>query len=301
VSTVTSTRTWSDIDDILGPRDKRFFGALFRSARQSLDVDIDDAGPGLLTIAGAAAVSYGSDWGTRNGASRVPHLSSIDMLVMAARVVSRIQRRLWDTGDLAGDSHLGVQRLSVNAGTRPDEEMADLACHGSVGITPSGGRPMKCDLRVGQMRARVLMGPVPGPAPDPADVCSGDLPDVSLTNIELGPSVREVFGDVAAGRDGGSPGVLGYATSMLASAQLAQVLIVFRDRIPRADSNTLWMRRFDCAWNRDAAAGTRVRVDVNRHELLSLGGRDWSIIEGRATGLSTTASYSVAHDVTGLA
>jgi avirulence D protein (AvrD) len=302
VSMATAGGTWADIDEVLGPKEERFFGSVFRSARQSLEVNLAPSGPYRLAIDGTAHVAYERGWGTRNGAARVPHVSSIDALILAGRVMARVQRYLWDRELLPAERHLAVERVQVNAGTEPDERLTDLACTGSAAYAGlAEGTPVRCDLRIGQMRARLVARHAPGHPIDPEDVGSGHVPTVPITDVVLDPSLRAVRGDLGGDPDCGPPSVRGYASSMVASAQLAQVLIAFRDQVPRHRGNTLWMRRFGCTWTEDAGPpDRRVRVGVTRHERLALAGREWSIVDGSATGPSITADYSVAHDVTSL-
>ena len=76
-----------DLEELLGPADERFFGAGYRGvAHELLGVpQEDDEG----RISQAARIRYPRDWSVDpGGASRQPHLSTIDAVVLPLMALS---------------------------------------------------------------------------------------------------------------------------------------------------------------------------------------------------------------------
>ncbi len=293
MSTTDVARTWANVDDVLGPASGRFFGSIFRDARQSLDVVLTTARPDRVEIAGRAGVSYhGDHWGTRNGKVRAPHLSSVDATILTDRVLAEVGRSLRDAGLLTG--RLVMDRVSITAGMAPDEELAELVCAGSATVLLGEPTRVRCTLQIGGMRVRAEAAAVAGePAPE---LTAADVPALTVADVVLDPETPTVSGRVVTDLDAGEPSASALIVSMLASAQLAQILVATVDGIPRERSNTLWMRRFDCRWTPETAPGEHVVVGIGRHERIAMGGREYSVVEGSATGLSAHTAYSITHD-----
>ena len=82
-----SSDYFESIDDILGPREKRFFGAGFRKvSHQIRDIEIgDNEGEGYVKA--KVSVLYPNDWSKKSKDIELrPHLSSIDALVLSVQL-----------------------------------------------------------------------------------------------------------------------------------------------------------------------------------------------------------------------
>ncbi|SEN90395.1 avirulence D protein (AvrD) [Actinacidiphila rubida] len=148
----------ASIDDRLGPAASRFFGDGHRRVTYRFTGIVIDPGPdGAITA--TAGVLCPPDWSLKAGASQRPHLSTIDALVVGARLAELfLTRRHRLTA--AKRSLMWLRRVEIRAGREPDEEdLESLRVEGR----PAGTRPhehlagtavtlMTC--RIGGMRIR---------------------------------------------------------------------------------------------------------------------------------------------------
>lgn len=264
------------IDALLGPRENRFFGEGFKRAKHQLRQISVTSGPGQASQTSArVSVSYPKDWSRKADKDQRPHLSTVDVLVIGARM-SEIH--LAHTLGLSEEQQARavLQRARIKAGTSPvEDDLADFPAVAQVVATApfdTAGELFvsTVDCVVGTLRMRCEIrheAGVPNPAAalfdSPYEVL-GD-PRAGLygkgftsrrqfvEDVELDPQTHTATAAVrvtaeeeaplpAAGLDGAYHACASPVDAFVVGLQLGQVLLYALDGVPRASSNTLWMR-----------------------------------------------------------
>ncbi|MFI9269346.1 AvrD family protein [Kitasatospora sp. NPDC052896] len=260
------------VDDYLGPGERRFFGGGYRRAEQRLaDIRLTPGPDGGGTGSARASVGYPQDWSRKGDADRVPHLSSVDVLLIAGEMAELHLTHALGL-DLRQRGELRLRRVRIQAGTNPvEKELADFQVHAAA--TPQTERTTLVHCRVGALRVRCEVEHPPRPAVPTVAPAHHHHPDALLGPARLRPFaaahrtktqlVEDLRVDLAAGRatalvstrstaPAGLPvqGLESYshgATSILdafvAGIQLGQILLYGLDSVSRAESDTLWMRQ----------------------------------------------------------
>ena len=258
------------IDDLLGAAEKRFFGSGYRRIGQRVSELSWD--PERRTLRATAGVLYPSDWSVKEAGAPAPHLSTIDALVFGARLS---EAALTAAHGLTSEQRRGMwlRRVEIRAGGAPDEqgleafpvsaelrgtEVAPLSALDQVSLVV---------CRVGRMTVRCTVEHRPGGGPPAGDdgllgpseqrpygdgyqahhQRIGDvLLNVSAPAPEVSATVSLACGPEAVGTQGlegaYQPGTT-LVDAFVVALQLGQVLLYELDRVPRAGSGTLWMRR----------------------------------------------------------
>ncbi|MEU3254574.1 AvrD family protein [Streptomyces sp. NPDC006997] len=274
----------ASIDDFLGPRDSRFLGEGFKRVEHSLtDLTIASAAHGADGADGSNGVdgSNGAGgieatahlaipgvWSRKGDRNQKPHLSSIDVMVFAARLTGLYAAH---TYGLAPDARFEVRSIEMKAGSSPDEEgLAKVPVSGRLVAAETAGEQWSTtlDCRVGSLSARVRARhspgrrPVDGPGayyleeelPGPWIDAPYGVPHATRRQLLTGVRVTgddeddrqasarvALVPDAAGGaRDDASAGMI---DTLVAVMQLGQVMLYTLDGVDRAHSNNLWMRR----------------------------------------------------------
>jgi hypothetical protein len=165
-----------------------------------------------------------------------------------------------------------------------------------VKVAHSGGLAGECAIRQTDPLAS------PGPQANAGRLAVAganhvDLQHVLLDRAGLRASAEVLFGPPAPGYR-----LLSQVEFALASAQLAQAVIYRTDHIPRAHSNTLWMRDFRIA----AAAHCKVRepqlieLRTLNHKRHYIGSDLWSVYRFLCQLGPLAATFTFAHKLNGM-
>jgi hypothetical protein len=259
----------ASIDDFLGPRDSRFLGEGFKRVQHSLtELTISPGADGAAGLEATAHVAIPGVWSRKGGQHQKPHLSSIDVMLFAARLTGLYAAH---TYGLAPDARFDVRSVDLKAGSSPDEEgLAKLPVSGRLVAAETSGEEWSTtlDCRIGSLSARVharhsagrhptgtpgtyyLAEELPGPWNDaPFGVPHGSrqqlLTGVNVTGDDgddLQASARvALVPDGAGAAQDDVPATM--IDALVAAMQLGQVLLYTLDGVERARSNNLWMRR----------------------------------------------------------
>ncbi|MDG6106916.1 hypothetical protein Daura_28310 [Dactylosporangium aurantiacum] len=336
--TTTSPTRSPGIDDYLGPGAHRFFGAGYKRAEQRLTDIAVTAGPdGAGTVEASAAVSYPADWSRKGSVDQLPHLSSIDVLLIAAETaeVHLTRARGLTPADRAA---LRLRRVRLLAGSSPvEEELAGFAVRARIAAptpVPGAGDLMVSvvDCQVGKLRARAE---VLHPAGTPAAV----IARYADADAALGPARRRPYAaahrdktqhveDVAldlparaatarlgvtwttpdelelTGLDSAAHRGVSVIDAFVAAIQLGQVLLYELDGVRRADSHTLWMRQTTLETadpGRPATGSGVLRARLADAQLLTAGdGAQWRSARIEADYDHLSIACAVAHQLPGL-
>jgi hypothetical protein len=316
----------SSVDDYLGPGETRFFGSGYKRAQQSLtQLRIDTGATGAGTVRGRAAVRYPADWSRKGSANQPPHLSSVDVLLIAGEVAE-----LYLTHALRLDeqqrSRMRLRRVRIKAGSSPvEQELAGFGVSAELAPAEFGS---VIDCRVGSLRAWCDIEHPDGARRTEPGSYAG-------TDELLGPAARRPFGaahqnknqlitdldvDVSAGRaavlldvSGGDGSVTGLESghhrtvsiidAFVVAIQLGQILLYGLDTLSRAESNTLWMRQTLLeigAPEHPVPGPVPLSAHLDQPELLtSRDGRIWRTADIVASCDHLSVRCSITHLLTG--
>ncbi|WP_079165739.1 AvrD family protein [Streptomyces sp. NRRL S-31] len=264
------------VDDILGPRERRFFGEGFKRAEHRVrHVSVARGSDQTAHADARFSVHYPEDWSRKGDADQRPHLSTVDVLVIGAQLG---EVHLAHVLGLSSDQRARavLQRVRIKAGTSPvEEDLADFAATAQlVATVPScqaaGLFVSTVECVVGTLRMRCEIrheAGVPDPAPGSYDSLRGLLGDPRLRlfgegfttrsqfveNVGIDPQAREASATVrvltdedapspVAGLEGAHHDRASAIDAFVIGLQLGQVLLYALDDVSRARSNTLWMR-----------------------------------------------------------
>ncbi|WP_020141207.1 AvrD family protein [Streptomyces sp. 351MFTsu5.1] len=264
------------VDDYLGPGEKRFFGDGYKRAVQTLGDIVLDVGPdGAGSVRARASVRYPEDWSRKGRRNQAPHLSSIDVLLLAGEVAEVYLTHALGL-DARSRSEMRLRKVRMKAGTSPVEEALDgFEVRAAITSLPpqahTARRVSVADCQVGALRVRCEIEHPAGTVRPGTGGYHG--PDDLLGPAELRPfraahktksqliqDLRVDLGELSARATVGSrssapaaltvQGLESYshpATSILdvfvCAIQLGQILLYELDGVPRSESNTLWMRQ----------------------------------------------------------
>jgi hypothetical protein len=245
------------VDDALGPRKSRFFGEGFKRVSHRLDdIAVRPATEGG-EITAAAGLELPRNWSRKGVAEQPPHLSTIDAMLFAAQLCGLY---LAHTHGLSGGDGFRVRRAALRAGNRPQEDRLDRftvrAEH--LGTAPGDPAVSRFDCRIGALTVVLAVEhggePVPTLLPgyytDPAALpghwntapfgASHRGRTQLLSDVDVDSKALRADADLTLGPGSAEATMIDL---FVAALQLGQVLLYDLDRLERADSNTLWMRR----------------------------------------------------------
>jgi avirulence D protein (AvrD) len=322
------------VDDYLGVSATRFFGAGHRRVRHLLTdlvVGRDDDGVGFACA--TAGVNYPTDWSRKAGGPLRPHLSTIDALLFGVQLAEACLTHRYRL-DAEQRRAMWLRRVDMKAGTRPLEDglhafPVAAALHGT---TPDAGSlcghvsVVACE--VGPMKLRCVVEHGVGPDDDPpsiryrsADALLGPAPvrpygsgfadrrqlveDVTLDLRDWSARAQATVQPTSAtGQAEGIEGRYQPAVSMVdafvISLQLGQVLLYELDRLDRASSNTLWMRRTTIETTTSRRPGTApfpVAAELTECKLLTVRGATWRTADVVADVQNIRTTCAVAHEL----
>lgn len=326
------------VDDYLGPGERRYFGSGFRRVRQRL-ADIRVLGRAEATEATArASVSYPPDWSAKGaGGDLVPHLSSVDALVLGAALAEILLGHAYGL-DAGARSRMWLREVRLGAGSRPQEDLDGLAAHAvtrpleSAHVT-DGVRVSPVHARIGSMEVccevqhEVAGGYLPdsGEARHPSDEealgepCRRYHADLfrhrgqRITGLAVDLPAGRVDATVritpAPGEDRLLPTGLEAAYAPSASmidaitvmGQLAQVLLYELDGLHRGDSGTLWLRRATLSTRlplRPLGRPFPVHARIEDTRRLVVADDTWRVCDLGYAFHGITGGFSVAHRLT---
>lgn len=311
------------VDDALGPAAGRFFGEGYQRVRYTLSDPAFEIGDDTLTGRAALTLTYPVDWSRKDGQDRAPHLSTIDALVVGARIA---EQALAATGVAVSDLPAAfVRSLRIRAGSRPVEQLGriDVRCarRGAARPVTGTGRAQTArsafDVVIGAMRIDVeIEHPLPRAAggvgatvePPAAGVYVNGFADrrLRIAPVDVDPDTLTAAAGVRlssvqkpqrAGLEGAYQPAVTVFDAFVTTLQLGQVLLYQHDGVSRDESNNLWMRQTHIEREHPVAATDTPVPAVTRLAnvgLLSKGGHDWRTADvvGELAGIAVTCSVT---------
>lgn len=294
-------------DDVLGPAATRYFGHGYRRTGYAVTgarTPSDDVGTHLEA---RADVHYPTDWSLKGGSGRQPHLSTVDALVLSARVVevALLQALRLSPSEVARS---WLRTLSIRTGAAPvrDLDAVPITCR-LVGTESSAtGLGTTMAMKVGSFTVDALVDhPQPAGGPDAA-VPDPEAPywhgfretdhhgSVALVDTERRAIECVTIATAPPGASAGLEGAYGpqptLIDTLVFAGQMLQILVCATDGRTREESGNLWLRRirFDSATPRRPAR-SRPLVEVVEHVTMERDDTLLHSLKARSTALFGTA------------
>jgi len=308
-------------DDVLGPGKERYLAEGYARIDRGFTKGYLEIAAGQVTASAMGFAAYPADWSVK-ASERLqrPHLSSIDAIVLAERLV---ERALFALSLVAGNTSCAswTYEVELRAGAKSDQDVGRIPMQCTI-TSSMGTSDVVAECHIGAMRVRLGVRLSPG---DPRlevlrnrflRIPLAGEPTVQLpattwsTCLEPISSSSNVLGARHAGRSmtpscnvGGQRepvvGAVSYIDLLRLSAQQAQALIYSRDGVTRQAAESLWMRkaRFT-ATSPDRALPTvfDMQLAVVKESHLVRGERPWRLFDVEASGVPFMhASASLAY------
>ncbi|MFH8285020.1 AvrD family protein [Streptomyces antibioticus] len=322
------------VDDVLGDRQGRFFGEGFKRVGYSLaDITVvpEEAGGTKGHVRATAGIHLPDTWSRKGETLQRPHLSTLDGMILAARLTGLY---VAPARRLGADARFRVRGVRIKAGNAPDEEglerfpVSARLRSAVVSAEVPGLSTTTMDCTIGAMSVQVEAEHPTGverPAGHPTGVERptegryGDSAELDgpwnhapfgVSHHERAQFLEDVVADASAGTadarltlvDGQDvpKGQGPTAVDLFVCAlQLGQVLLYELDGLTRAGSNTLWMRRtsIEVTPVPDEASGSdgRFRVLLGRSNALPTAEGTWRTARITASLGDLRMSCDVAH------
>ena len=312
------------IDDYLGAADGRFFGTGYRRVSHRFH---DERAEETAALTARCSIDCPSDWSRKGSFDQRPHLSTIDVLVIAAQFAELLLLRTFALTD-EDRARMWVRKVLIRAGSAPVEDsLDDLPVTAKIRQTQSDeGSDAVTGVSVSVASLAVRLEIV-----HPGERCESRTPVGSMSDL-LGASDRRGYGDgfrnqrveirdVVIDRVGTTAAATSWVSDVseregrlgmealyqpsvsLVSAfvealQLGQVLLYELDGVERARSSTLWMRRtvLEVATPyRSIESPGQVTVGLGVAQSLTRGGERWRVADIVSTRPGIKTMCSVAH------
>jgi hypothetical protein len=317
---------YDSLDLALGRSEDRYFGSGYIRVTQSLARIAATPGSVAPAVSAVGRVLYPADW-SRKGAGRMvaPHLSSLDMLLLACTVaeVSLAHSRGLSPAQLRRS---WVSRIDLRTGNEPQVGVGEIP----VTATETGSRLDRessvTTFAVQVGGAKVSLDVVH----DSGELRSGPASEFESAEELLGPDRERLYGaaykdslietaDIELQAEDGvvraqhqvrmaAPSVgaeaafgpsLSYPDVLIAAAQLSQILVYQMDDISRADSNTFWLRRMTLSAESPDRICQQIASEVRvvKHRVLDRPEHIWSTSDVAIQFGAVHVDASVAHEL----
>jgi hypothetical protein len=228
------------IDDILGDRQKRFFGRGYLKNTQMVSRARPLSDGDSRSFIWHATVMMPEDWSSKNGIVQKPHLTTIDVIELS---LSCLRSIAGDHIPWMEDPDSAVRELQIIAGKTPfDAELSGFEIRGDL----NGETETSCrlSLQIANMQVELTL------ADDRSGTRDLEFPgkqDLAITRVlvhaEPEPNTRAIGAalmepETPRNLDGWS-----LASCFVATLQVGQALLYSLDNIDRSQTNTLWMKR----------------------------------------------------------
>ncbi|WP_329268829.1 AvrD family protein [Streptomyces pseudovenezuelae] len=321
--------------DFLGPAEHRFFGHGYRRVHRRLDDIRIVRGPEATEARARASVRYPSDWSAKGAGERlVPHLSSVDALLLGAQLAEILLGHAFGL-DAGARSRMWLRDVRLRAGGRPQENLDDLPVHGLVRpAEPAYGTDGLCATavhsRIGSMDVRCEVQHETGDGyrrdsgqalhPSSEDALAEPYRryfveqfrhrDLRVTGVAVDRQAGRVDATVhitPAPGEGhplstGLEAAYGPSASMIdaitVTGQLTQVLLYALDGLDREASETLWLRRATLSTRLPLRALDRafpVHARIEDTRRLAIAGDIWRVCDLGYSFHGITGDFAVAH------
>ncbi|MFG1797821.1 AvrD family protein [Nocardia sp. NPDC049149] len=302
---------FSSYDEPLGPRSGRYFGSGYKNVAQDMfELEITRSTEPGAKHSAVGRLSYPADWSTKKHRELVPHVSSIDTVMLA---VSLCDAAISHTRNLSADqsAHMLVRHTSVRAGTTPHENLdripVDVEVVSVVAAEDAEDGELETTFRfqVGNLAGTLTMAHPTGSGATASQEVDrlGHISDIygtvphyflnglknhtlSASDLTVNDDVTRITGkhwiaagdnDAYAGAESAYWDTVSPIDAIIGAAQLSQILLYKLDHLDRSNSNTLWMRKLELVTvaRHPAQQSFEGTMEIRRTSLVERGGKRW--------------------------
>lgn len=289
-------------ESFLGSADLRYFGSGYRRTLHKLST-AESRPDGCLRA--TASVTYAPNWSTRRGQVRLPHLSSIDVVVLSAWMGQILLETLGLTPDQIRKAWIG--RFSVRTGPRPVEILDDVPATAQVIGVSAVDAATQCSevrIRVGNFIGRLSIvhaNPLRGQVGRRHADADGYAPAIytdlyrytkhRAVEVHLstdGSKLRclaslEMRASVPTGLSGHYWPMPTLIDCVVIGGQMAEVLIYSKRGLDRASSSGMWVRQISMNAPRPTDQMLTSRALARVDDVKQFRRNDWNTSVFRAT------------------
>lgn len=289
-----------DIEDALGPAEKRYFGGGFKSTEYEVNVTYHSG-----HAMGVVAVNYHNGWSSKAADKiRKPHLSTLDASLIGGQVGCSLLRRRYSFSQ-PDCEQAWLRQIDIRAGNMAYEDLSAVPLKAQLvsselDDTSLFGYLTKIEVTLGTMHVALVIdhglsnkAESHAPGEDHYFTNGFRQRDCHLSNISFEREASEVQADLSLKLASNRPafGIMGaYPRSLLAIevltsfAQLAQVLMYRLDNLSREQTNNLWMRSLSlyCPYPIIPRVKHRLALRCVRSSLLQRQSEQWRLTTVKA-------------------
>jgi hypothetical protein len=320
---------YEHIDDILGDGQTRFFASGYRRVEADFE-DIWLFPEALLGLKAILNVRYPADWSKKQQSVELqPHLSSIDAFVIAARL-NELYLTAYFGLDNTMQTSAWIKAFSIRTLGKPQVSLDKLPVYlrhltttldtGTVckHVTTTrceiGMLQVECEIEHGAHRLCLdAQGRFDGPALNKDNYhyyqCGYKQYDRRIESVSLDVMRKQATAvvrvhELCPPESGCVVGLgsayipsLTFVDGILVAAQLAQALLYKVDKLKRAETNNLWMRRISASCRTPFLPTNAFMAVINVRDTRTVqrGDAVWRIADIEANIQGIKGIYSVAH------
>ena len=298
------------IDNQLGDAQDRYFGLGFLRVEHTVASHTLSKHRGLFEV----AASYPLDWSKKNQKPQTAHLSSVDALVLTARVVELWLQHQGLARRVAG---AWFSKCELRPGRTPVDVSQPLIARLDVSLADGthGNLVMDARCRIAEFSVSITLQIPPQADGIESKVTHSHyfaqgyrsvprwLGEVSWTTssraecpVQIGVTPETPF----SGLESAHGNVVSFVDAMLVAAQIGQVLLYNLDDVHRGETETMWLRRATFSRSHPPSGPIRNEsavVDLVRTQLLERSGARWRTIDLRAQVAGIDVNYSLTHQL----
>jgi hypothetical protein len=299
----------SSIEEYLGSGEHRFFGAGYKRVQyiaERFEFIANRATPDVGAKANSVfSLKYPEDWSKKKNTSLVPHLSTIDAMILA---LFNCREALIKSGiDTDG---AWVEEITIRAGKTPVEDLSSINSWFELSgkKTESEKNVYSFNGKVGTMQVTVAI------AQPTKDAIKTLVPDFnhlywdgfksrkqSIQNISFSDNLSATstlaISYESSTNESATSNHLSFVDAFVSHLQVGQVLLYELDDIDRKNTNTLWMRRtvIRAEKSNTPEADKTIKTHLTNVNKIQIDSREWRCVDivGSQGGVSLICS--VAH------
>lgn len=321
-----------NIDDLLGASHQRYFEAGYKQVKHNIeDIHID---PNSNNFDAFVRIDYPSSWSKKKTSKELtPHLSTIDVFVIAAQMCDVFMNHCYDFSEGAS-KQAWLRALTVKAAKESVLDLSHIPLSGQLvksvkTDTSLNGYISEFELSLGGFSLNLEVDHSPLDSQ-----CSNAPITFSSLNEMLGSDRATFYGEQYANITNhiyldqiASTEIIGHIciekmaaynpcsglgaaysgchnplNLMICAAQISQVLVYQIDQLSRENTKNLWMRSIKvfCPHPLIKGGGFPIKVETKKTRLINKGGESWRMAELKATTPIDSEFYmesNVAHEI----
>ncbi|WP_338883649.1 AvrD family protein [Xenorhabdus sp. TH1] len=247
---------YKEIDEFLGVRNSRYFGDGYLRTNQSVINFRLLEGADHLRFICTGQVFLPDVWSQKGKNHQTPHLSTIDVIELSIECLRQLLANTLQNNIIRNGS---IRTLSIIAGNKPVETSLDNIEISGKATKDSNGNYV-LELAIANMMLEIVYVsttnaglPVLSPGKQPVEVSS-----VMIHSDDEESTASAIVTPLAVCTNE----TWSVSSCFAASLQLGQTLLYNLDKVDRAKSNTLWMKRTTITFSQELSRSTQLSQPI---------------------------------------